>query len=323
MLRMKKIYSELLVARNELVESETRYRDLVEKTQIGILIDDKDGNFTYFNQRFINMFGYTEKEMKQQSIRTLVHHDDVERVLAFHKSRLGGGKSPSRYELRGIRKDGVVIWIEVDVVTLEEDGKAKGTRSYLWDITERKQVEKVVKESEERYRTLAETAQDFIYIVDRQMCLQYVNRTGARLFRTKPEHLIGKSLDDLFPLSHEKMSKNLLKIFESEQSLAIEDEYVFSGQKLWLDVRLAPLTNTKGKVVAIMGVSRDITERKRMEKELKNKMTQMEKLNELFVGRELRMVELKREINMLLERLKEPARYGVQDQIEELKRNLV
>ncbi len=93
----------------DLKASEERYKDLVEKARIAISIDDREGNFKYMNKRFAEIFGYTEEEMKRLSIPSVVHPDDVERVMSYHKGRVQGKKVPSRYEFKGIKKDGSTI----------------------------------------------------------------------------------------------------------------------------------------------------------------------------------------------------------------------
>ncbi len=128
-------------------DSEYRYRDLVEKADIAILVDDKDGKFKYYNQKFANIFGYTLEEMREQSIESLVHPDDADMVLRFHLERLQGRDVPNRYEFRGVRKDGSPLYLEVDVVALEEGNEIVGTRSYLWDVADRKAIEKELEEA--------------------------------------------------------------------------------------------------------------------------------------------------------------------------------
>jgi PAS domain S-box-containing protein len=132
---------EQLQAREEIERSEARYRDLVEKAGIAILVDDRDGFFKYFNKRFADLFGYSMKEMEKQAIKTLVHPEDVGWVMQYHTNRFRGQKVPHRYEFRGIRKDGTVIHLEIDVTVLRERGKVVGTRSYIWNVSQRKKIE--------------------------------------------------------------------------------------------------------------------------------------------------------------------------------------
>lgn len=135
-------------AREDVARSEARYRDLVEKAGIAILVDNRDGSFRYFNRRFADLFGYSVKEMEDKSIRTLVHPDDVDQVMGYHQSRFSGAKAPLRYEFRGVRKDGSVINLEIDVTVLRERGKVAGTRSYIWDITARKKIDEELRRAQ-------------------------------------------------------------------------------------------------------------------------------------------------------------------------------
>ena len=122
-------------------ESEEHFKDLVEKANIGILIDDIDGNFTYVNKKYAEMFGYFQQEMIKQNIPSVVHPDDVERVMKYHRGRLLGKEAHSRYECKGVKKDGSVIFLEVVASSLERNGNIIGTHSYIWDITKRKRLE--------------------------------------------------------------------------------------------------------------------------------------------------------------------------------------
>jgi len=134
---------ELRRAEAALVESEERYRDLVEKAEIAILVDDARGSFSYFNQTFADLFGFTQSEMSTKSIQMLVHPDDLPMVMAAHTSHFKGSTRDSRYEFRGIRKNGTIIYLEVAVSLLWENGRVNGTRSFLWDISERKRAEAI------------------------------------------------------------------------------------------------------------------------------------------------------------------------------------
>lgn len=133
--------TKIKIAEESLKKSEEHFRALVEKSGIAILIDDEEGNLIYCNSRYADIFGYSMEEMRSQSISSIVHSDDVERVMTYHRGRLQGKDVPSRYEFKGIRKDGSVIYLEVDVSVLREGERLIGTRSYLWDITDRKLAE--------------------------------------------------------------------------------------------------------------------------------------------------------------------------------------
>ncbi|HHQ48741.1 MAG TPA: PAS domain S-box protein [Acidobacteria bacterium] len=123
-------------ARKQLEESEERYRDLVEKAGIAILVDDAEGRITFFNQRFVELLGYTEDEIRSMSIQDFIHPEDRGPVMAIHRAHLAGESAPWKYRFRALRRDARVLRLAVDVTPLVRDGVITGTRSYIRDVTE-------------------------------------------------------------------------------------------------------------------------------------------------------------------------------------------
>lgn len=137
------------------------------------------------------------------------------------------------------------------------------------DITVRKHAEQALRESEERYRTLAESAPDFVFIVDSTGQVRYINAFAASFFDCGPEAIIGKYAGDLFaPEHYARIWANTQTVFSSGKPLRLEGKVQFPGQALWLDVQLLPLHVEAGTVITVMGIARDFTERKWAEKEL-------------------------------------------------------
>lgn len=117
------------------------FRDLVEKADIAVLIDDRAGNFKYINKKYAEIFGYSPSEMKKLAIRDVVHPDDVNMVMRYHEGRINGKRVPSVYEFMGIKKDGSTMHLEVTAQVIKRAGKSIGTRSFITEITERKKLE--------------------------------------------------------------------------------------------------------------------------------------------------------------------------------------
>ncbi|UCC12935.1 MAG: PAS domain S-box protein [candidate division WOR-3 bacterium] len=125
-----------------LQESEERYRDLVEHADVAIAIQDATGAFKYANKRCADLFGYGPEAIMKQSISTIIHPDDTQRFLQYHRARMEGKFVPRRFEVRGIRRDGRTLFLEVHTAVLRSGDEITGTRSYLWDISMQKDIEK-------------------------------------------------------------------------------------------------------------------------------------------------------------------------------------
>lgn len=142
-------------AEEKLKNSEELYRELVDKAEIAILIDDTEGSIQFANMKAAELYGYSVEELKNQSIQSLVHPEDFVMVQRFHENRLQGKKAPSKYVFRGIRKDGSIRLVEIDAVPHKKEESVLGTRLYLRDITKQKQMEEEILQSREQLRNLA------------------------------------------------------------------------------------------------------------------------------------------------------------------------
>ena len=136
--------------------------------------------------------------------------------------------------------------------------------------SKRKQVEDFLNKDEKICRAIAEAAQDAIYIINHEGEIEYVNSFGATLFGFKPEKVVGRQLEAMFPpyiAGH--LKEKLGKVFETGLPLYAEDNIPFLKGKVWMHTLLAPIRNEAGEVESVIGISRDITGRKRLEEELR------------------------------------------------------
>lgn len=262
-----------------LKESEKRYKDLVEKAGIAILVDDKEGNFKYVNERYAEIFGYSVEEMKKQSIRSVVHPDDVERVIAYHRERLQGKKVPSRYDFKGIRKDGSIIYLEVDAVALREGEELVGTRSYLWDITEQKRAEEALRESEERFRSVVENSYEGILILDDNFKLIYCNDELCRMSGYSRKDIIGQDFRQF--LDEESKALVTDRYIKRQRGEKVPSRYELNivrkdGTKLRVEISSAVIKDAAGKVKTVAQIL-DITDRKRAEEEIQETIKTLRK----------------------------------------------
>lgn len=134
------------------------------------------------------------------------------------------------------------------------------------DVAERKKAEDAIRISEARFRAIAESARDFIYTIDRNHVVSYVNDFAAVSLRKKPRQIIGRKLDTLFGrCDYMRMCKAIDRVFARGRSIEAEDEFAFVRGGIWLSTRLCPIKDERGRTMLVLGISRDITPLKRAE----------------------------------------------------------
>ena len=120
------------------------------------------------------------------------------------------------------------------------------------------------------YRVLAEAAEDQIFVINRDDRVEYVNPAAARQFCAAPEQLIGRPRTELFPPDvAERQGRGLAQVFATGTPLYVEGRTMYGDRLVWLSTWLTPVRNGSGEVDAVVGVSRDLTEHKRLEDELR------------------------------------------------------
>ncbi len=120
------------------------------------------------------------------------------------------------------------------------------------------------------YRLIAESAEDSIYIVGRDLVLTYVNAYGAGMLGGSPEMIVGQNLADLFSGNSAKnQAKSIEKVFKTRKPVYMEDRYGFGDRGIWLSTKLIPILGADGGATAVIGISRDISDLKTTERSLK------------------------------------------------------
>jgi PAS domain S-box-containing protein/putative nucleotidyltransferase with HDIG domain len=247
--------------------TEERYKDLVEKAGIAIIIDDQKGHFKYVNKRYAEIFGYTVKEMNNLSISSVVHSDDLERVMSYHRGRLLGKKVPARYEFKGMKKDGSIIYCEVDSAPLKEGKVAVGTRSYLWDITERKKAEETLREREGLYQAIVEHSHDGILLIDENYRIIYSNNELNHNLDYSSDEILGHDFRDF--LDEESRPLVADHYQRRQRGEKVPPRYEFNvvrkdGVKRRVEISSDVIKDAAGKMRTVAQLL-DITDRKKAE----------------------------------------------------------
>jgi PAS domain S-box-containing protein len=226
-----------------------------------------------FNERWAEMLGYTLDEIEPhvRSWVKLVHPDDMPGVMEILEAHLNGKIQDYETEHRLGHKSGEWIWVLDKGKVLKRDAEGKPLRicgTHL-DITERKQAEEALRESETRYRELFENSTDFVYTIDLEGNFTNVNKAAEDLTGYTKNELIGMNYRDYTPEdTHEKIFKAFSGAFDQGKPLKDFPLKVIikDGTERYLETCVSPLRKGE-KIVGFQGNSRDITERKRAEEE--------------------------------------------------------
>lgn len=251
----------LRVSQQILKENEERFRQLSNLTFEGIVIHVK-GIALDCNESFLNMFGYEREEINKINIITaLIHKDDIKIVEENVK-----GHRTKPYEVRGIKKDGEIIPLEIESRNIKYDGREARVTA-LRDISTRKKQEEILLKEQWFFSTLMENIPDSIYFKDINSKFIRVNQNTAQKFREDdPANLIGKSDFDYFDDEHARPA------FEDEQTIIktgepvvgkVERETWMDGSVTWASTTKLPLIDKDGTVQGTFGITRDITELKK------------------------------------------------------------
>jgi PAS domain S-box-containing protein len=159
---------------------------------------------------------------------------------------------------------------------MEDHDKSK--QQLVAELAEMRERIAALEQSERLYRTLAESTTDFIYLVDRTGNLLYASRSAARRFGCDRNSLVGKRQDDLFPPEMARRHRaSIDRAFEAGEIVDEEDVFNFDGKDTWLATRFIPLRDEAGQVTSVMGISRDISKRKRAEEALQKAHNELER----------------------------------------------
>lgn len=293
-------------SRGILGASEELYRNMIELSPDAIVAADLKGMILLCNGAATKMSGYSKNEMvgKHFSEIGIVRFIDAPKYLKIFTS-IRRHKIPKPIELRFYRKDGTVIWTEILVGWLRVGNKTIA-QSTIRDITERKRLEKALSESEEKYRTLVENATDLIYMIDADDRILSLNQSAARFLGKEPREVTGKKVFDMFPKEMAaRFSKEFRLAFKTGRTLMADGKIDVGGRETWVSTSLSPIRNDNNEVVAVMGVTRDITEQKRMERELQGKNEQLDAQNEVL---RLQSEEMMAQQQELMEKTEEVVR---------------
>ncbi len=286
-------------AEEALRESEDKFKYVFDHSVIGKSITLPSGEINT-NQTFCEMLGYSQEELKNRKWQELTHPEDVELTQNAINLLLSGEKEAVRFTKRYIHKNGSFVWTDVgSALRRDKDGKPLYFMTSILDITERKRIEKKLEEERILLRTLIDNLPDRVYIKDVQGRKIMSNIADWQASGGKAlEDVVGKTDFDTYPPELAKDYWALVKavIDSGESSLNREEAGLDpQGNPVWVLSSKVPLRDGQGNILGLVGVGRDITERKRAEQALRESEEKFRTLadqspNMIFINRKGRIV---------------------------------
>jgi len=255
--------------------SQEKYRSMVENINDVIFTLNPQGYFTYISPVIERVSGYRPGDVIGQHFSFFVYQDDIPALAADFERTLSGHIEPA--EFRAVARDGTMLYLRISSRPLYENGQLVGLTGIMTDITEKKHTEEALKETEENYQLLAENITDIIWTSDLDLNLTYISPSVKHVLGYSVEEAMAQSVENLLAPDSLTLVKKVLaeelKIEETKQgdprrSRLLEVEINRKDvSRMWAEVKIAFLRDQEGAPLELVGVARDITERKQSEKE--------------------------------------------------------
>jgi diguanylate cyclase (GGDEF)-like protein/PAS domain S-box-containing protein len=253
--------------------SEEKYRTIIETMQDGYLEMDLLGKYTFSNDVICEHLGYPREELIGATADKFQDEENYKKTLRDFAEIYKTGKPVKSLEVECTRKDGTRGIYELSSSLMRDaGGKAIGFRSISRDITERKQMEEKIRQSEERYRTIIEQMEDGYFEIDLRGVFTFVNNAECRNIGYSREEIIGKD-SHLFgdENTYKTMTKFFTDIYKTGKSVYAYDIELIKkdGTKAYNEISAALIRNAQGEPSGFRGIARDVTERKLLEEKIR------------------------------------------------------
>lgn len=248
-------------------KNEALFRAIFAQSAIGTVLLETNGCIIEVNAALQQLIGYQANELYGRFTREFMHPDDMQLRADLIDELLRGKRSHYQVERRLFHKSGHMISTSVSISLMRSvDDEPPLLVAMVEDITERKQAEQALRESENRFRAIVESLSEGLMITDEHDVILYLNPQMAALTGYSVEELIGKTAHQLFLPPQEWM---VMDQHNQRRMAGISERYEVQikrkdGRYIWIEVNATPLRNSAGEIIATLGAMTDITEHKRM-----------------------------------------------------------
>lgn len=256
-------------AEEALIKSEEKYREILATMEEGYYEVDLKGNLIFCNDSLCDIIGYSRSELIKLSYKD--YYKNPDEVVNTYNRVYQTGISEKAAGWSIVTGDGSTKHIEISVALLRDDqGKAIGFRGVGRDITERKEAEDALRESEDKYREILASIEDGFFEVNLKGNITFCNEASARM--------LGYTVEEFMGMNYRSFCKNHELVFDAfnRAFLSGETQHAMTFEMIKKDrsdtygeLSLSLVKDKDGNLIGFRGVGRDVTERKQYEDQLK------------------------------------------------------
>ncbi len=259
-------------------ESQVKYREIVENSN-DIILMVQDGNLKFVNTKAVELTGYAQERILDTPFVELVFPEDRKMVEETYIRQVEREELLNTHTFRMLKKNGEPFWVEVNGKTVVWGGRP-GLLVFMQDISERKWMQDALRESEARFRDIAESMSDWIWEVNRNGVYVYCSVKAEHILGYSRVEVIGKTPFDFMPPDErERIRSAISDIVKEKRAIRNLENWNLTkdGRLVCLLTNGAPILDENEKLIGYRGVYSDITERKQAERELAETNRQLEK----------------------------------------------
>ena len=291
--------------------SEEKYRSIVETTAEWIWEIDLTGRHTFSNPGVTAILGYRLEEFIGQGASSLLHAEDRTEVETTLPRLIAEKRGWRGWVLRWRHKDGSYRYLESNASPIiNAAGELVGYLGADRDITERKRAEEAVQEARQTLEAVVQASPLPILALNRDGSVTMWNPAAERTFGWSEQEILGSQNPAVPKERMDESNAMFLRVLGGSGFTGVETRRQRKdGSLIDVSISTAPLRDSRGNTNGVMAVIEDITERKRAEAQLAEQLDELRRWHKATLGRETRILDLKREVNELLAQVGKPPRY--------------
>ncbi|NEP02733.1 MAG: PAS domain S-box protein [Symploca sp. SIO2E9] len=265
--------------------SEERFRATFEQAAVGIAHTGFDGKFLRLNHKCCDIVGYTHAQMLTKSFVDITHPDDVDVDQRYVEELLAGEIDTFSMEKRYYRQDNSIVWVNLTgSLVRKPSGELDYFVGVIEDISDRKQAEAALQDSEQKYRSVVESVKEVIFQTDMKGLWTFLNPAWTEITGFSIEDSLGKNfIDYIHPDDHKQCLEIWQKLTTGQQEYCRHEiRYLTKDNSFrWIDALARLALDAKGTIIGISGTLHDFTKRKQAQEELRKALEQEKELSEL------------------------------------------